>query len=171
MLEKTGIATEEMIMNAFPSIDRINKGPVAVIECYQNIPCNPCQTACRFNAINIGDDINNLPKLEPDNCTGCSICLSKCPGLSIMIVDGSKSQDTVLVKLPYEFLPLPGKGDTVAGLNRAGEYIADVEVISVLNPESFDKTPIVTIEVDRKYLYDIRNIQIPEQSQNNKEVL
>jgi len=49
MLEKTGIATQEMVMNVFPSIERINKGPVAVIECFQNIPCNPCQTACRFN--------------------------------------------------------------------------------------------------------------------------
>ena len=102
MLEKTGIATQEMVMNVFPSIERINKGPVAVIECFQNIPCNPCQTACRFNAINIGDDINNLPKLSPENCTGCAICLSKCPGLSIMIVDGSKSQETVLIKLTYE---------------------------------------------------------------------
>lgn len=159
MLEKTGIATQEMVMNVFPSIERINKGPVAVIECFQNIPCNPCQTACRFNAINIGDDINNLPKLSPANCTGCAICLSKCPGLSIMIVDGSKSQETVLIKLPYEFSPLPAEGSIVQGLNRAGEYITDAKVVGVLNPKSFDKTPVVTIEVDRKYLYNIRNIR------------
>lgn len=160
MLEKTGIATREMVMNVFPSIERINKGPVAVIECFQNIPCNPCQTACRFNAINIGDDINNLPELSPEKCTGCAICLSKCPGLSIMIVDGSKSQETVLIKLPYEFSPLPAEGSTVQGLNRAGEYIADAKVVGVLNPKSFDKTPVVTIEVDRKYLYYIRNIRV-----------
>lgn len=160
MLEKTGIASSEMVMNVFPSIERINKGPVAVIECFQNIPCNPCQTACKFNAINIGDDINNLPKLNPDNCTGCAICLSKCPGLSIMIVDGSKSQETVLIRLPYEFSPLPIDGSIVQGLDRAGEYITDAKVIGVLNPKSFDKTPVVTIEVDRKYLYNIRNIKV-----------
>ena len=160
MLEKTGIPTKEMIMGVFPSIDRINKGPVAVVECYQKIPCNPCQTACKFNAINIGDDINNLPILNEANCTGCGICLSKCPGLSIMVVDGSKSQDSVLVKIPYEFLPLPIVGSTVQGLDRAGEYITDVKVISVLNPKSFDRTPVITIEVDRKYLYDIRNIRV-----------
>lgn len=160
MLEKTGIATKEMIMKAFPSIERINKGSVAVIECYQNIPCNPCQTACRFDAIDIGDDINNLPNLSSEKCTGCGICLSKCPGLSIMIVDGSKSQDTVLIKLPYEFLPLPSEGDTVKALNRAGEYVSDAKVVKVLNPKSFDKTPIVTIEVDRSYLYEVRNFKI-----------
>lgn len=160
MLEKTGIATSKMVMNVFPSIDRINKGPVAVIECFQNIPCNPCQTACRFNAINIGDDINNLPKLNSDNCTGCAICLSKCPGLSIMIVDGSKSQETVLIRLPYEFYPLPTEGSIVQGLNRAGEYITDAKVVGVLNPKAFDKTAVVTIEIDRKYLYNIRNIRV-----------
>lgn len=160
MLEKTGIPTKEMIMGVFPSVDRINKGPVAVVECYQNIPCNPCQTACKFNAIYIGDDINNLPELNEDNCTGCGICLSKCPGLSIMVVDGSKSQESVLVKIPYEFLPLPIVGNTVQGLDRTGEHIADVKVINVLNPKSFDRTPVITIEVDRKYLYDIRNIRV-----------
>ncbi|HBB28459.1 MAG TPA: 4Fe-4S ferredoxin [Clostridiales bacterium] len=160
MLEKTGIPTKEMIMGVFPSIDKINKGPVAVVECYQNIPCNPCQTACKFNAIYIGDDINNLPELNEDNCTGCGICLSKCPGLSIMVVDGSKSQESVLVKIPYEFLPLPTVGNTVQGLDRTGEHIADVKVVNVLNPKSFDRTPVITIEVDRKYLYDIRNIRV-----------
>ena len=39
------------------------------------------------------------------------------------------------------------------------EYITDAKVIGVLNPKSFDKTPVVTIEVDRKYLYNIRNIR------------
>jgi len=77
-----------------------------------------------------------------------------------MVVDGSKSQESVLVKIPYEFLPLPIVGNTVQGLDRTGEHIADVKVINVLNPKSFDRTPVITIEVDRKYLYDIRNIRV-----------
>ena len=67
MLEKTGIPSKEMIMGKFPPIERINKGPVAVVECYQKIPCNPCQTACRFAAIHIGEDINNIPEVNTDN--------------------------------------------------------------------------------------------------------
>jgi MinD superfamily P-loop ATPase len=160
MFEKTGIPSKEMIMGKFPSIERINKGPVAVVECYKEIPCNPCQTACKFDAIKVGEDINNIPTLNSDNCTGCAICLSKCPGLAIMVVDGSKSETTVQIKIPYEFLPLPIAGDIVKGLDREGKYIAEVKVINILNPKSFDRTPIITLEADRKFLYEIRNIKV-----------
>lgn len=159
MFEKTGIPSEEMIMGKFPPIERINKGPVAIVECYKEIPCNPCETACKFNAIHIGEDINNIPVLNEENCTGCAICLSKCPGLAIMVIDGSKSDTTVQVKLPYEFLPLPVAGEIVKGLDREGRHIADVKVMQVQNPKSFDRTPVVTIEADRTIMYKIRNIR------------
>ena len=160
MIEKTGIPSDEMIMEKFPSIERINEGAVAVVECYKQIPCNPCQTACKYNAIIVGEDINNIPMVYPNNCTGCAICLSKCPGLAIIIVDGSKSMDTIEVKIPYEFLPLPRQGQIVKGLNREGKYITDVKILKILNPKSFDRTPIITFEVDRKFLYQIRNIKV-----------
>jgi len=160
MFEKTGIPSTEMIIKKFPPIDRINKGAVAVIECYKEIPCNPCETACKFDAIKVGEDINNIPEARFENFTGCAICLSKCPGLAIMIVDGSKSESTVEVKIPYEFLPLPKEGQIVKGLNREGNYITDVNVLKILNPKSFDRTPVITIEVDRKFLYEIRNIRV-----------
>ena len=160
MFEKTGIPSQEMIMEKFPTIDRINKGPVAVVECYRKIPCNPCQTACKFNAITVGEDINNIPEVNTDNCTGCAICLSKCPGLAIIIVDGSKSNDTVLMRIPYEFLPLPEEGSFVKGLDREGNYLTDVNVLKVLNPKSFDRTPVITFEIERKYMYAVRNIKV-----------
>lgn len=162
MFEKTGIPEKAMIMGKFPSIERINKGPIAVVECYKEIPCNPCETACKFDAINIGEDINNIPIVNEDNCTGCALCLSKCPGLAIIVVDGSKSKNKVEIKIPYEFLPLPEVGHIVKGLNRNGEYISDVKVLQVLNPKSFDRTPVIKIEVDRDFLYDIRNIKVEE---------
>lgn len=164
MFEKTGIPSKEMVMGKFPSIDRINKGPVAVVECYKQIPCNPCQTACKFNAIHVGEDINNIPEVNRDNCTGCAICLSRCPGLAIMVVDGSKSDKTVEIKIPYEFLPLPKEGDVVKGVDREGNYLTDVKIVKVLNPKSFDRTPIVTFEADRQYIYDVRNIKLEVQS-------
>lgn len=160
MFEKTGIPSKEMIMEKFPSIERINKGPVAVVECYREIPCNPCETACKFHAINIGADINTIPVVTSDNCTGCSMCLTRCPGLSIMLVDGSKSPASIHFKLPYEFIPLPEAGDIVKGLDREGKYITDCKVISVQNPKSFDRTPLVTVEADRKFLYELRNIRV-----------
>jgi Fe-S-cluster-containing hydrogenase component 2 len=160
MFEKTGIPSHEMVMSKFPTIDRINEGPVAVVECYKEIPCNPCQTACKFDAIEIGNDINNIPKVFSENCTGCSLCVSRCPGLAIMIVDGSNSDKTVQIKIPYEFFPLPQEGTFVRGLDREGKYITDVKIVKVQNLKSYDRTPIITFEVDRKYLYDIRNIKL-----------
>ena len=159
MFEKTGIASREMVMGVFPSLERINRGPIAVVECYQKIPCNPCETACPAGAIRVGDDINNIPARDEDRCTGCGRCVAKCPGLSIMIVDGSKSAETVEFRIPYEFLPLPKAGETVVGLDRAGQPICEAKVVRVTNPPAFDRTPVVTVEVDRAYLYDFRNIR------------
>ena len=76
-----------------------------------------------------------------------------------MIVDGSKSKDTVEFRIPYEFLPLPEAGETVTGLDRAGQPVCEAKVIRVMNPPSFDRTPVVTLEVDREYLYDFRNFR------------
>ena len=38
-----------------PSEERMRQGRVAVIECVQEIPCNPCSFSCKFNAITIID--------------------------------------------------------------------------------------------------------------------
>ncbi|MBR3383197.1 MAG: 4Fe-4S ferredoxin [Clostridia bacterium] len=159
MFEKTGIATRAMVVEKFPPMERINRGPVAVVECYQKIPCNPCQTACPFGAIRIGEDINEIPCRDENICTGCGVCVAKCPGLSIMIVDGSKSDTTVQFRIPYEFLPLPEAGEEVVGLDRAGQPICSARVIKVMAPPSFDRTPVVTLEVGREYLYDFRNFR------------
>ena len=159
MFETTGVAAREMVKTKFPSLERINKGPVAVVECYQKIPCNPCESSCPAGAICIGEDINNIPVRDENRCTGCGICVSKCPGLAIMIVDGSKSPDTVEFRIPYEFLPLPEPGEKVIGLDRAGRPICEAKVVKVMNPPSFDRTPVVTLEVERKYLYDFRNFR------------
>ena len=76
-----------------------------------------------------------------------------------MIIDGSKSSDSVEFRIPYEFLPLPEAGERVVGLDRAGQPICEARVIKIVNPPSFDRTPVVTIEVERRYLYDFRNFR------------
>lgn len=162
MLEITGVATEEMVKEVFPSIDRINNGPVAVIECFQKIPCNPCATSCKINAIKEFDDINDRPELDNDKCTGCGICISNCPGLAIMVVDGRYSENEVLFKIPYEFLPLPKVGEMVKGLDRVGNHITDVKIIKVQNSKFLDKTPIIHIAVNREFLYQFRNIKLED---------
>ncbi len=159
LLEKTGIPTDDMIRSAFPPVERINRGRVAVAECYQNIPCNPCQSSCGFSAITVGEDINNTPKVTFDKCVGCGACLTKCPGLAIMLVDG-RNEDCIEFSIPYELLPLPEVGETVDALDRSGEYVTEAEVTQVLNQKGFDRTPIVRFRVPREHLYTVRNIRL-----------
>jgi hypothetical protein len=49
--------------------------------------------------------------------------------------------------MPYEFLPLPEKGDKGKALSRSGEIICDAEVVGVRTSKSFDQTSLLTIKV------------------------
>lgn len=160
MFDRNGVATPEMVREVFPSMERIRKGPVAVIECYREIPCNPCATSCKIHAIKPFEDINDLPDIDHDACTGCSLCVSACPGLAIMVVDGSKSEDMVIFRIPYEFRPLPEEGEVVEGLDRAGASLGPVRILKVQNLPYQDKTPILHVEVPIEHLYAFRNIKV-----------
>ena len=106
MLIQTGIPDKEAIEAVTPNETRFLKGAVAIAECFQKIPCNPCTKACVKKAIHIEPDINETPKIDFDVCNGCGACMLKCPGLAIFIVDKTYSPTEALVKLPFEFLPL-----------------------------------------------------------------
>lgn len=142
-----------------PSDERYAKGPVAVIECVQEIPCNPCEAACKFGAIRVGDPITNLPTCAHDKCTGCGICVSKCPGLAIFIVNKAFSETTATIGFPYEYMPTPVVGMDVKAVNRKGEVVCDAKVVKVVNPASFDHTPVVTIEIPKEYADEVRSIR------------
>ena len=158
MLEKTGIPSLSDIESAFPDEARLKQGPVAVIECFQEIPCNPCQNACRRNAIQPFEDITHLPKIITDNCNGCALCVPQCPGLAIMTVHLDFSEDKAMMSIPYEFKPLPKAGETVKGLDRSGKEVAPVQVVKVLDTKITDKTPVISFVLDKKYIKMIRNI-------------
>jgi len=167
MLKSTGIPTKEQVESKFPTLERINKRGVALIECYQDIPCNPCSTSCPTKAIIIGDDINNQPKLDESLCTGCGICIYNCPGLAITVLDGSKSDDKVIFKIPYELLPLPEVNDIVKGIDRNGNHITDVKVIKVLSTTKMDRTNVISVEVDREFIYEFITIRVGEVKVNS----
>lgn len=160
-LAETGFLTIEEIkkLGKYPSEERFKKGPVAVIECIQEIPCNPCESACRFGAIELGEPITNLPTLNEDKCTGCGLCVAKCPGLAIFIIDKAYSDTMATVSFPHEYLPLPEKDAEVEAVDRSGQVVCTGKVIKVLNPESFDRTPVVTIAVPQDKAEEVRGIK------------
>lgn len=160
-LEQKGYLTIEELKNQteYPSENRFHKGPVAVIECTHEIPCNPCEEACRFDAIHIGSPITNKPVLDEDKCIGCGVCVARCPGLAIFLVDKTYSESKGTVAFPYEYYPMPEVGQKVDAVNRAGEVISEGIVVKVVNPKSYDRTPVITIAVDKSQVENIRSIK------------
>lgn len=156
----TGIPSEEELLASpgVPSSERLSQGPVAFIECVQEIPCNPCEEACPFGAIFVGEPITNLPVLKGEACTGCGACIAKCPGLAIFKVHLHYTEATSLVEFPYEYSPLPRKGDTVPCADRKGDYVADGRVVSVKNAKAQDGTAVVAVEVPRAFCLEVRSL-------------
>ena len=160
MLKSTGVPTAADLAQVYPSSERLSQGPVAIIECFQRIPCNPCATACRRGAILPFTDINDTPTLQAEHCNGCALCVANCPGLAIIVLDMTYSEAKALVKLPYEFLPLPQVGANVAVLNRAGEAIGQGTVVQVQNPATFDRTVVAHVAVPKGLAHEVRNIKV-----------
>ncbi len=161
VLRKIGYLTKEELVNSkcYPSEERFEKGPVAIIECTEEIPCNPCEVACKFKAIKIGKPITNIPILDENLCIGCGLCIAKCPGLAIFMVDKTFSDNEGLISFPHEYLPLPVPGSTVEAVNREGKVVSSGKVIKVLNNKSLDRTPVVTIVVPKEKLDEVRGIK------------
>lgn len=161
MLEQTGILTASDLNAVLPSPVRLMQGPVAIIECFQNIPCNPCADACPQGAISIGPDINQCPVIDANKCNGCGVCLAACPGLAIFVVDYAYDESYALIKLPYEYYPLPENGEIVQALNRQGEIVAAVQVNRV--QQNKNKTAIIWLVVPKALAMDIRGIAIAKE--------
>jgi Fe-S-cluster-containing hydrogenase component 2 len=160
MLKQTGVPSRAELEKIYPSAERRAQGPVAVIECFQHIPCNPCATACRQGAIRPFADINDRPLLDAERCNGCAMCVASCPGLAIFVIDETYAANEALVKIPYEFLPLPQAGERVAALNRAGEVVGMARVVRVQNPPAFDRTAVIHLAVPKELVHDVRNIAL-----------
>ena len=160
MLKHDGIISPEELKEILPTIERMNKGPVAIIECMQDIPCDPCVYACPVKAIDMKEGITDRPKLDFEKCTGCSACVPKCPGLAIFIIKRIESEGVAHLSMSYELLPRPEKDQLVTALDRAGKPMGKARVVRVVNPPAYDKTAVVTIEVPIDQAMDIRAFRI-----------
>ncbi|MBM7558458.1 FAD-dependent oxidoreductase [Marinitoga litoralis] len=146
-LHRTGIPEKESIESNIPKENK----RFAIIECYQKIPCNPCVSSCPTNAISM-DSLNGIPKLDTNKCIGCGNCVAICPGLAIFVVD----KESVL--LPYEFLPLPNKGDIVEVVDREGKFLEKNIVLNVRKMK--DKTNLIEVKVSKEHINNARHIRV-----------
>lgn len=133
-------------------------GKKVVVECYQNIPCNPCIEACHKGAIKFQtEDIVARPNLLPDKCGGCSICLTHCPGLALFVVDPNYSETEAEVTIPYELLPLPEKDDEVVAVGKDGKSLGSAIVTSVKTSPKFDRTSVVSFKIAKDKAMNARH--------------
>ena len=149
--EKTGVLSKKDL--ELPSQRQLEKG-VAITECVQEIPCDPCVDSCPVDAISM-KDVNAPPIVDYDKCIACGKCVGICPGLAIFVVKikGNKA----LITLPYEFLPVPKVGDIVKALDREGKAVDNAIVKRVVKQ---GKTMVITVEASKNLAMDIRNIRV-----------
>ncbi len=149
---KTGVLTEENLREVLPEL----KGKIAIVECVEDIPCDPCVTACPSGAIVI-DSLIGEPRLIQEKCGGCGVCIAECPGLAIFVVDFEYSADEAVVMLPYEFIPLPEKGEEVDLLDREGKKCGRGTILKV-KPHK-NKTTVISVVVPKELAMQVRNVR------------
>ena len=160
-LKLTGAPSLEELKVAgrFPSEEERMKGPLAVIECIEEIPCNPCESACPQDAIHVGVPITNLPAIDYDKCIGCGICIACCPGLAICVRDYTYSSSEATISFPYEYLPIPEKGQAVKMVDRQGQVVCDGIILRVNNAPANHSTAVVTAVFPKEYYEQVISIR------------
>lgn len=127
-----------------------------LVDCHEEIPCNPCEYACQTGAITIGEDLTSLPKINEELCTGCGRCIVACPGQACFVVDLDFNTHEASVDIPYEYLPLPEIGQKVKAKNNEGEVICPARVGKILVSSKNDHTPIVRLIVPKDKALEVR---------------
>ena len=135
-------------LGQFPIPEGLDVFPV--IRCVQEIPCDPCTSACVVQSISIRDPtIMGRPMFE-GGCLGCMSCVAVCPGLAITLVDRryDPSGDTSLAIVPWE---LPDgtidPGDRVATVDMEGEMVGEGEVVAIKASGWMDRRRLISVEV------------------------
>jgi len=143
----------------------VEAGVFPVFHCLQEIPCDPCVSACPRGLIRIEGDIRRPPTFvleDPQkSCTGCERCVLACPGLAITLVDYRQDPEHPTVTLPYEFLRESIEvGDRVTVLDTEGNVLGEVEVVGVRERKASDRTIAVQVRAPREYARRIAGLRV-----------
>jgi Fe-S-cluster-containing hydrogenase component 2 len=149
-------------MGVLPPEDKVKEKRVAIIECTEEIPCNPCAVICRAGAIE-KEGLCTPGTVNWEKCTGCTMCVAVCPGLSIFIQHIKDGKG--YVTMPYELLPEPKVGNRAQLMDRSGKVVGEGRIVMPTYQAKGDAYPrwVVTVEMDDPDLsYDVRAIKILE---------
>ena len=70
------------------------------------------------------------------------------------------SETEALVKLPFEFFPVPRAGQTVVGLDRAGRELGRFPVVHVNSGGDKNRTFVIALAVPKELAMEVRNIKV-----------
>jgi Fe-S-cluster-containing hydrogenase component 2 len=150
-------------LDIFPSEEILKEKRVALIECVEEIPCNPCAVVCRLDAIE-KNGLCEPGKVDWDKCSGCTLCVAVCPALSIFLQ--SIKDGKGYVTMPYELLPAPKVGMKVLLRDRSGKVVGEGKIVNPTYQAKGDAYPrwVVTVEMeDPELSYEVRAIEILEE--------
>lgn len=160
--QRTGVLSERELLRGrqVPDLKRLKQGPAVVIECVEQIPCNPCAGACPRRAITVAPSLVSLPRVDYAKCNGCALCVARCPGLAIFVVDYSFSAAEAAVTLPWEMLPRPARDAVVTALDRSGRPVCRAQVVRVLDAKALDRCAVVTLAVPKRMWNVVRSFRV-----------
>ena len=145
-----------------PPEETIKEKRVAIIECVEEIPCNPCAVVCRLDAIE-KEGLCDVAKINWEKCSGCTLCVAVCPGLAIFLQNIKDGKG--YVTMPYELLPPPKVGMKAQLMDRSGKVVGEGTIVNPTYQAKGDAYPlwVVTVEMnDPELSYEVRAIKILE---------
>jgi sarcosine oxidase subunit alpha len=153
--------------------DRTLSGKIyPLIQCVQEIPCNPCTEVCPRRLIKIEDGtLTGLPRFEGDACLGCAQCVVVCPGLAITLVDEGydPTRKRVLLTLPLE-LPQNAVevGNEFTTVGSEGETVGTGKVIAFRDALSQDRRRLILLEVPFEDRLRVAGMRVREDVQGRR---
>lgn len=134
-----------------------------VMDCLEQIPCNPCEEVCRRGAVAIGENLNGVPVFTAEKCDGCGACITICPGSCIYLVEEA-GEGRARVTMAHDRLPRPAEGSEVALVGRGGETVGQGIVCRVKNTRTDRHLWQVTVETSAEAAGSTRGFRQGEEA-------